>query len=170
MDTTAFLAALGSRSAAPDRAEAMQLYGRLAGSWEIETVHHRDDGAVENSTGEVHFGWILEGRAIQDVWIRPRRPATPTMYGTTLRVYDPAIDAWHIIWCDPLNGDHARQIGRAEGDDIVQIGSDSRGIGTRWRFTAITPVSFRWIGEERAADDLPWRVTWEHSARRIAAV
>ena len=24
-------------------------------------------------------GWVLEGRAIQDVWIRPKRPAPSTM-------------------------------------------------------------------------------------------
>ncbi|WP_189394075.1 MULTISPECIES: hypothetical protein [unclassified Mesorhizobium] len=36
------------------------------------------------------------------------------MYGTTLRVFDPGIGGWHIIWSDPLNQDYARQIGRAE--------------------------------------------------------
>ncbi|TIL41051.1 MAG: hypothetical protein E5Y87_03330, partial [Mesorhizobium sp.] len=58
--------------------------------------------------GEVHFGWVLEGRAIQDVWILPARNTGAqsslgkwSFYGTTLRVYDPGIDAWHIFWSDP---------------------------------------------------------------------
>ena len=34
-----------------------------------------------------------------------------------------------------------RQIGRAEGKDIVQLGDDSRGLNTRWRFTEITADS-----------------------------
>ena len=103
-----------------------------------ETVRHLDDGTIQKWTGEIHFGWVLESRAIQDVWIRPRRPAPSTMYGTTLRIFDLSISRRHIIWADPLNQDHARQIGRAEGKDIVQIGDDSRGLKTRWRFTEIT--------------------------------
>ena len=108
----------------------MDLYGWLIGSWEMDTVRHLDDGTIQKWTGECHFGWVLEGRAIQDVWIRPKRPAPSTMYGTTLRIFDPGIGGWHIIWSDPLNQDYSRQIGRAEGKDIVQIGDDSRGLKT----------------------------------------
>ncbi len=54
------------------------------------------------ASGEWHFGWALEGRAVQDVWIVPPRgelrrgdaAANVNSYGTTLRVYDPDIDAW----------------------------------------------------------------------------
>ena len=102
----------------------MALYGWLIGSWEMDTLRHLDDGTIQKWSGECHFGWVLEGRAIQDIWIRPRRPAPSTMYGTTLRIFDPGIGAWHIIWNDPLNQDYSRQIGRAEGKDIVQIGDN----------------------------------------------
>ncbi|SFO54922.1 hypothetical protein SAMN03159463_02213 [Mesorhizobium sp. NFR06] len=162
-----FLAALGSEGPSADRAKDMDLYAWLIGSWDMDTVHHREDGTIQRWDGECHFGWVLEGRAIQDLWIRPKRPAPSTMYGTTLRVFDPAIGGWHIIWSDPLNQDYARQIGRAEGEDIVQVGDDSRGMQTRWRFTEITADSFHWIGEERAADSEPWRMTYEHFARRM---
>jgi hypothetical protein len=57
--------------------------------------------------------------------------------------------------------------GRAEGKDIVQIGEDSRGLKTRWRFTEITDDSFHWIGEERSSESEPWRVAYEHFAHRI---
>jgi hypothetical protein len=83
-----------------------------------------------------------------------------------LRVFDPGIGGWHIIWSDPLNRDYSRQIGRAEGSDIVQIGDDSRGLQTRWRFTEITSDSFHWIGEERFFEGDPWQITYEHFARR----
>ncbi|PTE06162.1 hypothetical protein C9427_33420 [Mesorhizobium helmanticense] len=66
----------------------------------------------------------------------------------------------------PLNQDYSRQIGRAEGKDIVQIGDDSRGLKTRWRFTEITANSFHWIGEERSSESDPWQITYEHLARR----
>ncbi len=81
-------------------------------------------------TGEWHFGWALEGRAIQDVWIVPPRgelrrgdaAANVNSYGTTLRVYDPDIDAWRIQWTDPVTQNFLQMIGRAEGDEIVQLG------------------------------------------------
>jgi hypothetical protein len=161
-----FLAALGSEGPTVDLAKDMDLYGRLIGSWEMDTVRHLDDDKIQKSTGEIHFGWVLEGRAIQDIWIRPKRPEPSTMYGTTLRVFDPGIGGWHIIWSDPLNRDYSRQIGRAEGNDIVQIGDDSRGLQTRWRFTEITSDSFHWIGEERFFEGDPWQITYEHFARR----
>lgn len=161
-----FLSALASEGPPADRAKDMELYGWLIGSWDMETIRHLDDGTIEKSTGECHFGWALEGRAIQDVWIRPRRPAPSTMYGTTLRIFDPCIGGWHIIWSDPLNQDYSRQIGRADGNDIVQTGDDSRGLKTRWRFTDITADSFHWIGEERPSESDDWRITYEHFVAR----
>lgn len=166
MNNSAFLTALGSDGPPADRAKDMELYGWLIGSWEMDTDHHLDDGTIEKSTGEIHFGWIQDGRSIQDIWIRPKRPARSTMYGTTLRIFDPGIDGWHIIWADPINQDYSRQIGRAEGKDIVQIGEDSHGRKARWRFTEITADSFHWIGEERASESDPWRIKYEHFARR----
>ncbi len=56
---------------ASDRADKMRLYGWLIGSWRMDTVVHGDDGTQHKGVGEIHFGWVLEGRAIQDVWILP---------------------------------------------------------------------------------------------------
>ena len=94
-----FIAALHSDRPAADRAQKMGLYGWLIGPWEMDGVIHDDDGRTHTGRGEIHFGWVLEGRAIQDVWILPG-----FFYGTTLRVYDPGIDAWHILWSDPRCG------------------------------------------------------------------
>jgi hypothetical protein len=152
---------------ASGRADKMALYGWLVGSWEMDKVLYAEDSAVTRSDGESHFGWALQGRAIQDVWIWPRRPSASRMFGTTLRVYDPGIDAWHIVWCDPVNQHYSRQIGRADGNDIVQIGADSRGLETRWRFTEITPDSFHWLGECKKAADDEWRLETEYFARRL---
>jgi len=72
LDGTAFmLKRLASEGPAPDRAAQMMLYGQFVGSWEGTVVVHLPDGARRESTCEVHFGWALEGRAIQDVWIAP---------------------------------------------------------------------------------------------------
>ena len=164
-----FVDILKAGGPAADRADKMALYGWLIGSWEMDKVLYAEDGTPTRTDGESHFGWVLEGQALQDIWIWPKRPAASRMRGTTLRVYDPGIDAWHIIWSDPLNQDYSRQIGRAEGKDIVQIGTDGRGLQTRWRFTEITSDSFHWLGECKKADGDEWWLETEYFARRMKA-
>ena len=105
---------LFSNGPVADRADKMGLYGWLIGDWTIDAVMHALDGETHERRGEIGFAWVLEGRAIQDVWILP-----DFFYGTTLRVYDPGISAWHILWSDPLRQFYSRQIGRAHGPDIV---------------------------------------------------
>jgi hypothetical protein len=161
---SSFIAALRSRGPAPDRADKLGLYGWLIGQWEMDAVVHLDDGTQHKGRGEVHFGWVLEGRAIQDVWILPG-----VFYGTTLRIYDPGIDAWHILWSDPVRQVYTRQIGRARGKSIVQDGKNDGGELVRWSFNDITPDSFRWLGERSRDGGAAWQTQAEFFARRVAA-
>ena len=96
-------------------------------------------------------------------------PVAGNWYGTTLRVYDAALDAWHITWSDPATGFHARQIGRARGRDIVQEGRLDSGVLLRWSFTDITPTSFRWRGERSDDAGASWRLQVEVLACRAGA-
>ncbi len=93
----AFLSALAAPGRAADIAETDDVYGWLVGSWSLQVLHYRGyDLRSEQLTGEVHAGWVLEGRAIQDVWIMPvrenrragrmARDPLNDMYGSTLRV------------------------------------------------------------------------------------
>ncbi|MFT4118608.1 hypothetical protein [Bradyrhizobium sp.] len=156
----------------PEHAAALQLYGRFVGDWDAEITAYAPDGARHYTRGEIHFGWVLEGRAVQDVWIIPRaegRPAFPitgNWYGTTLRVYDPAMSAWRISWFDPGRGVFRQQIGRAHGADIVQEGTTDSGELTRWSFTEITADSFHWLGESKPARATDWRRAVEVRATR----
>src|SRR5262245_55548893 len=69
----------GGRS--PTIPPADDLYGWLIGSWELDLTAYDDEGHVNHGTGEAHFAWVLEGRAVQDVFINPRRsergPSSP---------------------------------------------------------------------------------------------
>jgi hypothetical protein len=160
---TSFVEALLAGGPAQDRSHAMRLYGWLIGSWVMDATVYRDDGTEHHGAGEIHFDWALEGRAIQDVWILPG-----VFYGTTLRVYDPAIDAWHILWSDPLRQVYTRQIGRAHGRDIIQIGKSDAGDTIRWSFTEITPESFCWTGERSRDNGTTWQLQAKFLARRTA--
>jgi hypothetical protein len=173
--TDNFAALLHTSGRSREIDESEDAYGWLVGSWELEVLHYKTvDVSSRHIKGEAHFGWVLEGRAIQDVWIMPR-PAdrkpdsdrTNNMYGTTLRVWDPAIQAWRIRWMNPVTGHEERQTGRKVGDDIVQVGVRLDGTPTRWRFTEITPDSFHWIGEALEPDGKTWKLEGEFRARRL---
>lgn len=153
--------ALVSAAPAADRADQMKLYGWLIGDWAFDATVHKDDGTTHRGRGEIHFAWALDGRAIIDVWILPG-----VFYGTTLRVYDPAIDAWHILWSDPLKQFYTQQIGRARGPDIVQEGAAGDGMLLRWSFTNIAPDSFRWLGERSLDGGASWQLQADFRARR----
>ena len=169
---TSFTEALHANGPSPERKDKLGLYAFLVGDWDMDAVGHAPDGTRHTGRGEIHAGWVLEGRAIQDVWIVPardaRRPGPPgpfDFYGTTLRVYDPGLDAWHILWMDGMKPLFRRQVGRASGADIVQEGDIDGGGKSRWRFTEITANSFHWLGE-RSVDGTSWKLLTEYYARR----
>jgi hypothetical protein len=168
------LATLAAQDRAPEISEADDLYGWLAGSWELDVCHYRVDTASLGLKGEVHAFRALEGRAVQDVWIMPSRrnrnahlTTEKNMYGTTLRVWDASIAAWRITYINPVTGQRDELVGRRIGNDIVQVGAHQDGTPIRWNFTAITPDSFRWTGEVLEPDGVTWRLEGEFHARRV---
>jgi hypothetical protein len=158
---TTFFGALRSDGPAADRIDKVNLYAWLIGDWSFDATVHKNDGSTHRGHGEIHAIWALEGRAIQDVWILPG-----IFYGSTLRIYDPALDAWHIIWSDPLKQYYTRQIGRARSSDIVQDGKTAEGTPVRWTFTDIKPNSFRWRAERSNDGGLSWQLEAEFIVRR----
>ncbi len=92
---------------------------------------------------------------------------TNNMYGTTLRVWDGAIQAWRVTWINPVTGARDELIGRWSGKDIVQVGTHADGTPIRWIFSEISPDSFRWTGEALNPDGETWRLEGEFRARRL---
>jgi hypothetical protein len=77
-------------------ADKLMLFGQFVGSWDIDAIWYEQSGERRSGKGEWHFGWILGGRGIQDVLLAF---GTPThQFGTTLRCYDAAQNAWHSSW------------------------------------------------------------------------
>lgn len=159
--------------AGPDGALAdkLSLFGQFVGSWDLEWTGTDSDGRAAAMTGELHFGWVLSGRAVQDVWIVPGRGqpgegrSPLAFHGSTIRFYDPAIDAWRSTWIEPVNGRVRRFIGRPAEGDIVLL-SDDDDPQLRWRFTDITPDSFRWRGESSRDGGATWTFDEEMRATR----
>ncbi len=107
-----------------EHADKLMLFGRFVGSW---TLHWTGGSPPSTATGELHFGWVLGGRAVQDIWIVPSRgqpghnEAPRGLQGSTIRFCDPTIAAWRSTWIEPINGRVRRFIGRPDGDDIAPL-------------------------------------------------
>jgi hypothetical protein len=169
-----FVEILAPTSRLPGMYHEDDLYGPLIGSWELDLVAYPDDGNTTRSTGEAHFAWVLEGRAIQDVFINPqlsdRTPNSPKFgnwYGTTFRFFDPTIRAWRVFWFNPDDGVRAELVGRRSGNDIVQEGHFPDGTPIRWTFSEITPDTCHWRGERLEPNGKTWRLQVEFHAQRI---
>ena len=149
---TGLIRALHVTGPAGEHAGKLMLFGRFVGSWHLEWTGTDPEGQPATMSGELHFGWVLGGRAIQDIWVVPGRgqpgEGQPPLafHGSTIRFYDPAIDAWRSTWIEPVNGRVRRFIGRPSGDGIVLL-SDEEDPQLRWRFTDITADSFTWRAE-----------------------
>jgi hypothetical protein len=146
----------------PDLGANADLYGRFIGSWDIENRQFDEErGEWMHTQGEVHFGWILEGRAVQDLWGHPTRG-----FGTTIRCYDPTIDAWRVEFLAPRHRSYCSLIGRSEGDVIMQQGHQADGRPIRWTFNDITPDTFVWRGEISDDGGASYRLEQEMHCRR----
>lgn len=150
---------------APKYKHQLMLFGQFVGDWEFDGVAYDSEGKRSTDKGEIHFAWVLQGRAIQDLWIETEvSDNRPGVYGSTMRFYDPSIDAWRITWMEPGYGVITSLIGRKVGEEIVLEGKTSEGKTIRWIFSQIKPDTFHWRGEKLVGDT--WQIYEELSARR----
>jgi hypothetical protein len=151
---------------APDK-DALMLYGRLIGVWDIEWAGFDESGeAVERRRGQWHFAWVLGGRGVQDViWTAD---APPEQDGTTLRCWDAQLGAWRVVFMSPGDGEFVTLVGRSEGDRIVQeiIGRPPDAAAERWTFSEISDAGFLWQAETSSDGGRTWAVTHEMRAGR----
>ena len=165
-----------SSQRAPELADADDIFGWLIGSWEVEAVLH-GKGGTEKRRGEVHASWVLEGRAIQDLFIFPRRadrsselPRHGDRYATTIRTYDRPLRAWRVNFINPAADETSAQlIARRVGSGILMEGRLSGGTPIRWRYRTITPTSFSYTAERLGDDDKSWVLYLELFGKRSTA-
>lgn len=173
MTGPATIEGLIARGPRPDLKDKLMLFGQLVGNWAIESEWFLQDGSIPKGEGTVHFGWILNGTAIQDVWtghVKDPPPGFPaTGFGTTIRFYDPKIDAWRVVWIAPVGAVVQSFVARLVGEEIVLEGKTPDGVHPeRWILSDITPQSFNWRSEESNDGGKTWRLTQRMSARRTS--
>src|SRR6266542_5688481 len=93
---------LGASSPHSSLGDQAQVFDRFVGTWDCDYSFYRDDGTVRHSKGELLVGWILDGRAVQDLFISyPANGEKERRIGTTIRFFDTALKQWRIIFKSP---------------------------------------------------------------------
>ena len=85
--------------------EEVAKWGKLVGNWDIVVEMIGEDGEVTQSfNAEWNWFYIMNGLAIQDVFILPKRADNidPSDYfvGTGIRIYDEDEKKWQTSWID----------------------------------------------------------------------
>jgi hypothetical protein len=70
-----------------------------------------------------------------------------TGYGTTVRLYDPQIDAWRVVWASVSYQQIILFTARRDGDEILMEAEYAQP-AIRWIFSDITYPSFHWRNVE----------------------
>lgn len=171
ISSTAFAASLLSDGPHPAIPAEQQIFAPFIGSWDL-TVRWFDEAGdlAREEQGEWHFAWILEGRGIQDVWIVPRRPERAGRsdiyeYGTSLRFFDEALDAWRSTWIGPMHRVVRTFVARKIGDQVMLETTEGDVPRMRWSFADIQENSFSWRNELWTGGG--WRAQQTFAARRM---
>ena len=169
LDMVAILQAMGPH---PSLGEQAEVFGRFVGVWDGEYTEFSKDGKTTHSSGEWTFGWVMDGRAMEDLFIiHPSAVRKERYIGTTLRYFDPKSATWSVTFVDPENGAVETLSGGAVGDDRIVLHSGSTdGRKSRWSFDQIRADS--WVFRDEVSSDggTTWRLREEdHMKRRGAA-
>ncbi|WP_426670099.1 hypothetical protein ACPPVU_02410 [Mucilaginibacter sp. McL0603] len=174
LNVTPFVSLLVSEKPSPDLGIHAGVYAPLIGSWKVTTIDHDVNGDKHTSTGEWHFTWALDGRAIQDVLVNPGSSQryegmsrVLNRYGTTIRFFNEKTGKWKLFWFNPVNSRQNELEATLLNGNIVQNGKDEAGNLLRWTFSDITPASFYWLGEASPDGGATWTTQTEFFAIRI---
>lgn len=165
--TQDMIKSLAAPSPHPSLGDGAHAFDWLVGSWDCDYGFHRDDGSVQHKKGELLAGWVLDGRAVQDLFISyPAAGEKDRRMGTTIRFFDTALKQWRIIFISPQFNYVVTVQGHSEGDRIVLHGTDVDAAPIRWSFNDIKSDSFVWRGEKSHDGGKTWKLEEEHHMKR----
>jgi hypothetical protein len=144
-----------------------RLFDRIAGAWDVDYTDIRDDGSRDKIRGQLLAGWVLDGRALQDVWLQFPKPGEDRFIGTTIRFYDADRNKWRVTWVSAIAKAMMLLEGGAEDGGIALYNDGPRG-RTRWTFSHLTDKGFTWRGELSTDGGKTWRLREDHRMYRAA--
>ena len=163
------LDATGPHASLADQAEVV---GRLVGTWDVEYTHFAKDGTTTRRTGAFVVGWVMDGRAIQILWIvDPSGTRKDREVYTNLHWFDPKSRAWRSAFVDPEHGSVARFTGGPVGQDSFVLETEDFGGGrSRWSANDIRADSFVWRDDASNDGGKTWKLQAEYRMKRRTGV
>ena len=162
-----FITALCSNARSGRIPEEYDFFGSLIGEWDIVWNDHLEDAKPRRVKGEWIFSRVLEGTAVQDLFIVPSRveclqnKQPDAEYGTTLRIYNPKTMEWDIFY--GCMGEAIRLTARKVDEDIILTEKTTEKM--RYVFSNITTSSFLWR-KERINEKGEWQTVAKVTAKR----
>ena len=158
-------AATGPHASLGDQAKVL---AQLVGTWDVEYRDILKDGREQHRSGQFIVKWVLDGRAIEDVWIvdpsegRPEREVY-----TAIQYFDSKTRSWPMVFVDPEHASTAKFTGGATLDGrIVLQTSDLGRPQNRWSFTATGPDSLVFRDEYSSDGGETWKLLSEDRLER----
>jgi len=155
-----------------NKSDSMKLFAQFVGSWDWAGFDYAADGSKTPTKGRWIFQSVLNGMAIQDVFIFEdphgnKDQASYAEYGTTLRFPNSDGESWKAVWVGPMNKVVRIFEAKALGSEIVLEGMNDKSQPIHWIFSDITEDSFHWRGEYSADNGKNWVLYEELEAQRI---
>ena len=139
-------------------------YAPLIGDWKFE--YHEPDG--RHLQGEWYFRRVLEGTAIEDIFICPSRATKETdpqpdgEYGVAVRMYDKKERCYDMTYIC-TKGTTRLRIRKEQGKIACTVLDDPT---NKWVFSEITDTAFHWQNVT-VLDSGEWSINCEVFAERI---
>lgn len=128
---------------------------------------HLEDAEPRRVKGEWIFSRVLDGTAVQDLFIVPshaerlRDKQPDAEYGTTLRIFNPKTMVWDIFY--GCTGEAILLTAQKVDDDIILTENTTEKM--RYVFSDITTFSFLWR-KERINENNEWQTVAKVTAQK----
>lgn len=122
------LAAAESKTKIPKNA----LFDQLVGTWDVTYEFTDKNRNARRDRGQVHYSWILDGKALQEIWTSASEDKGPQPFGTTIDFYDLKRQRWTAVWIYPAEGMTMIMTGGEVNGSFVLTGHDQSGALQRW--------------------------------------
>jgi hypothetical protein len=164
------LRAAGPSASLGDHAD---LLGRLIGTWDVQYMDISKSGKAIYRTGQLLVGWVMDGRAIEDLWIvNPSDSSKDREVYADVRYFDPKSGTWPAVFIDPQIASIATFTGGAAGDDRVVLDSQDLVPGQirRWSFNDIRRDSLVFRDDASSDGGKTWARKSEYHMKRRGSV
>src|SRR5215510_15981499 len=82
----AMVTTLSASGPHPSLGDEARIFDRFVGVWDCDYTFFAEDSSVRHASGELEFGWVLDGRAVQDIWITyPKEASKEREIGASVR-------------------------------------------------------------------------------------